>query len=37
MDSLHIGCSPGSREFFTKVFQDAAGKAAADIIEGEGK
>jgi hypothetical protein len=37
MDSLHIGCSPGSREFFTKVFQDAAGKAANDIIEGEGK
>jgi hypothetical protein len=37
MDSLHIGCSPGSREFFTKVFQDAAGKAASDIVEAEGK
>ena len=38
MDSLHIGCSPGAREFFTKVFQEAAGKAAGDIvIGGEGK
>ena len=25
MDSLHIGCSPGSRDFFTSVFQEAAG------------
>lgn len=33
MDSLHIGCSPGSREFFTKVFTEAAGKAAGDITE----
>jgi hypothetical protein len=33
MDSLHIGCSPGAREFFTKVFQEAAGKAAGDIVE----
>jgi hypothetical protein len=24
MDSLHIGCSPGSREFFTSVFEEAA-------------
>ena len=38
MDSLHIGCSPGSREFFTKVFKEAAGKAAGDMVEsGEGK
>jgi hypothetical protein len=38
MDSLHIGCSPGAREFFTKIFQEAAGKAASDIVEGsEGK
>ena len=36
MDSLHIGCSPGSREFFTKVFHEAAGKAATDIVEGSG-
>ena len=37
-DSLHIGCSPGSREFFTKVFQEAAGKASGDILAGaEGK
>jgi Transglycosylase SLT domain len=38
MDSLHIGCSPGSRDFFTKVFKEAAGKAAGDMVEGgEGK
>jgi hypothetical protein len=24
MDSLHIGCSPGSRDFFTRVFEEAA-------------
>jgi len=33
MDSLHIGCSPGAREFFTKVFQEAAGKASGDVSE----
>ena len=38
MESLHIGCSPGARGFFTKVFQEAAGKASGDIVEaGEGK
>ena len=38
MESLHIGCSPGAREFFTKVFQEAAGKASGDLVEGgEGK
>ena len=37
MDSLHIGCSPGSREFFTHVFQEAAGKAANDMVDGEPK
>jgi hypothetical protein len=26
LDSLHIGCSPGSREFFTKIFEEATGK-----------
>jgi hypothetical protein len=26
MDSLHIGCSPASRDFFTSVFQEAAGE-----------
>jgi hypothetical protein len=31
MDSLHIGCSPGSRDFFTKIFEEAAGKAAKDL------
>jgi len=35
MDSLHIGCSPGSREFFTQVFQEAAGKAAGDMEKGD--
>jgi Transglycosylase SLT domain len=25
-DSLHIGCSPGSRDFFTTIFEEAAGK-----------
>jgi len=38
MDSLHIGCSPASRDFFTQVFKEAAGKAASDLVEtGEGK
>ena len=37
MESLHIGCSPGAREFFTKVFQEAAGKAAGDAVEGEAR
>jgi len=27
-DSLHIGCSPSTREFFTNVFHDAVGKQA---------
>jgi hypothetical protein len=26
MDNLHIGCSPGSREFFATVFQESLGK-----------
>jgi Transglycosylase SLT domain len=25
MDNLHIGCSPGSRDFFTSVFEEANG------------
>jgi hypothetical protein len=37
MDSLHIGCAPGARDFFTKVFQEAAGKAAGDFAVSEGK
>jgi soluble lytic murein transglycosylase-like protein len=28
MDSLHIGCSPGARAFFTSVFEEAVGKNA---------
>jgi len=34
MDSLHIGCSPAAREFFTRVFEEAAGKAAKDFDTG---
>jgi len=34
MDSLHIGCSPASRDFFTQVFEEAAGKAAKDLDTG---
>ena len=34
MDNLHIGCSPGSREFFTSVFEEAVGKSAADVVAG---
>lgn len=34
MDSLHIGCSPGSRDFFTSVFEDALGNKSADHAEG---
>ena len=30
MNSLHIGCSPGAREFFTSVFEEATGKSSAD-------
>lgn len=29
-DNLHIGCSPSSRDFFAKVFQDAQGSKSAD-------
>jgi hypothetical protein len=35
MDSLHIGCSPASRVLHEGI-PDAAGKAASDIVEGEG-
>ena len=28
-DNLHIGCSPSSREFFTEVYNEAAGSAPA--------
>jgi hypothetical protein len=33
IDNLHIGCSPGSREFFSGVFQEAQVKVATDIVE----
>jgi hypothetical protein len=29
-DSLHIGCSPSTRDFFTTVFHEAVGKQAAE-------
>jgi len=31
MDNLHIGCSPGSRQFFTTVFQEALDVSADDV------
>ena len=30
-DSVHIGCSPSSREFFASIFQEALGKKGDDI------
>jgi hypothetical protein len=33
IDNLHIGCSPGSREFFSSVFQEAQVKLAADTAD----
>lgn len=30
LDSMHIGCSPSSREFFSTVFQEAAGPRASE-------
>jgi hypothetical protein len=35
IENLHIGCSPGSREFFTAIYQEAQGKASADHVEGD--
>jgi hypothetical protein len=34
MDNLHIGCSPGSREFFTRVFEDAVSNRS-DRVTGD--
>jgi len=33
-DNLHIGCSPSSREFFARVFQEAVG---IQTVEGGGR
>jgi hypothetical protein len=33
-DNLHIGCSPGAREFFTSVFEEATGKASVKTLVG---
>ena len=33
-DSLHIGCSPSSRDFFTKVFEDALRKNSGEQVSG---
>jgi len=30
-DNLHIGCSPTSREFFSTVFEEAAGRAGKEV------
>jgi hypothetical protein len=35
MDSLHIGCSPGSRDFFATVYQEAQSKMSGDNVEGD--
>jgi hypothetical protein len=35
IESLHIGCSPGSRDFFAGIYQEAQGKASADHMEGD--
>jgi len=32
-DSLHIGCSPASRDFFAAVFEEAADKQAGDLLD----
>jgi len=34
-DSLHIGCSPASREFFTRIFEEALNKKLGDQVAGE--
>jgi len=34
-DNLHIGCSPGSREFFTTVFEESIGKRLANQVVGD--
>jgi hypothetical protein len=34
-DNLHIGCSPGSREFFTSVFEESIGKRLANQVVGD--
>jgi hypothetical protein len=35
MDNFHIGCSPGSRDFFAGVYQDGLGRlSAADVVAG---
>jgi len=34
-DNLHIGCSPGSRDFFTSVFEESVGKKLADQVVGD--
>ena len=35
-ESIHIGCSPSSRAFFATVFQESAGKQAAETDDGGG-
>jgi len=34
MDSLHIGCSPASRDFFTSVFEEAAERGQTPASQG---
>jgi hypothetical protein len=35
IDSLHIGCSPASRDFFAGIYQEAMGKTSTDNVEGD--
>jgi len=30
-DSLHIGCSPSTRDFFATVFEEAVGRAGKEF------
>jgi len=34
-DRLHVGCSPGSREFFAAVYHEALAGPSADEVEGQ--
>jgi hypothetical protein len=35
-DNLHIGCSPGSRDFFAGIYLEAQAKAALSSVEAQG-
>jgi len=35
IDNLHIGCSPGARDFFSGIYQEAQSKVSADHVESD--